>query len=76
MLQTAGAPTLAIRYGAGVATLNWADSSTVFTLEGTVTPHLPSSWLALVGLPTLTNGTNAFSVPVTPAHQFYRLKSQ
>lgn len=76
VLQTPGAPMLGIRFDTGAASLTWADSPTGFTLEGTATPHLPSSWLPHVGLPTLTNGTNSLNVPLTPPHHFFRLRSQ
>ena len=76
VLQTAGAPTLLLNYGPGNVLLNWAVQPAAFTLETTTTPHLLGSWGSVAGGPVQANGTNTFTVPVTAARQFFRLKSQ
>ena len=68
------APVLGIQRGSGNTTLNWAVPVAFFNLESTATLHLPASWVRVLDLPTVTNGTNYLTVPASGL-QFYRLKT-
>ena len=71
-------PVMAIQPGSGNLTLIWAVPVAFFDLESTATPQVPGSWVPVLALPTVTNGTNYLTLPTVPpaaARQFYRLRT-
>jgi hypothetical protein len=72
VVQTAGAPTLFIRYAGNTVTVYWQDVSG-WNLQQNGNLALPAGWSASSGV-TTTNGTNYLNVTPPAGNLFFQLK--
>ena len=69
----AGAPTLTIKLQSGSVLISWPASATGYGLTGSAALGAGASWQSAGGTPTVVNGTNQVTIPVTNSAQFFRL---
>jgi Concanavalin A-like lectin/glucanases superfamily len=59
--------------GANQITLQWPANATEFTLQSS-TSLVGGTWSTVSGTPTVINGLNNLTLPITPSQAYYRLK--
>ena len=69
----AGAPTLTIKLQSGSVLISWPASATGYGLTGSAALGAGASLQSAGGTPTVVNGTNQVTIPVTNSAQFFRL---
>jgi len=67
------APTLTIQPQGSSVLISWPASATGFGLTGSAALGAGASWQSAGGTPTVVNGTNEVTIPVTNSAQFFRL---
>jgi len=66
-------PTLTIKLQSGSVLISWPAAATGYGLTGSAALGAAASWQSAGGTPTLVNGTNQVTIPVTNSAQFFRL---
>lgn len=64
---------LSIQQSGTNAIISWPAAATGYTLQGSTDLSQANGW-STAGTPTLSNGSNIFTVPLTNSAQFFRLK--
>jgi hypothetical protein len=67
------APILKIARQGGSVILSWPTSAAGYSLSGSTALGSGASWQSVGGSPTVVNGTNQVTVPITGNAQFFRL---
>ncbi|HEY3863401.1 MAG TPA: LamG domain-containing protein [Verrucomicrobiae bacterium] len=70
---TVAGPSLQISPSGSHITLTWPANASGFTLQSSASLSSPN-WTAVGGTPTVVNGLNVLTVPLSPIDTFYRLK--